>query len=268
MPFRPSAPPRSHPRPLPPLPFRTLLLAALAMALAWGCRTPVASPPVPPSTSPKPTLVRLGFTLQAGAFAKVENAARLAERLQSEGLDATYFKAPDGLHKVRFGDFPTREAARQRGEALVRSGTLETFYIVAPEPILQAPPEDPEGLREALVRTARTYLGLPYLWGGADPASGFDCSGLTWTTYRMNGLALPRSSQAQWDLGQPISDAELRKGDLVFFATGKAGRVSHVGLYLGGRRFIHAPRQGSRIGEAALDEPYYRDRYLGARRYF
>lgn len=242
-------------------------LGPLFLGLAWGCRGPAPLPP----RSPRPTsvpLVRLGFTLQAGAFARVENAARLAARLQGEGLDATYFKAPGGLHKVRFGDFPTREAARLRAQALVDAGVLEVFYVVAPEPLPLDTPEDPDALREALARTARTYTGLPYLWGGADPSQGFDCSGLTWTAYRLNGLALPRSSQAQWDAGRAVEREDLRKGDLVFFATGRSGRVSHVGLYLGGERFIHAPSQGGRIGEATLDEPYYRDRYLGGRRYF
>lgn len=248
---------------------RRRVFALALLALAWGCRAPSPRPtaPRPASTSSAP-LARLGFTLQAGAFARVENAARLAERLQREGLDATYFKATDGLHKVRFGDFPTREAARLRAEALVGRGVLEVFFVVAPEPRPLEFPEDPDRLREALARTARTYKGLPYLWGGADPSQGFDCSGLTWTAYRLNGLALPRSSQAQWDAGRAVDGDDLRKGDLVFFATGRSGRVSHVGLYLGGGRFIHAPSQGGRIGEADLDEPYYRSRYLGARRYF
>lgn len=246
-----------------------LAFCPVLLGLTWGCRgpSPRPSPPRRPQPIPAP-LARLGFTLQAGAFAKVENAARLAERLQGEGLDATYFKAPDGLHKVRFGDFPTREAARLRAQALVKAGVLEVFYVVAPEIRPLEAPGDPDALREALARTARTYTGLPYLWGGADPSQGFDCSGLTWTAYRLNGLALPRSSQAQWEAGRAVDGDDLRKGDLVFFATGRSGRVSHVGLYLGGGRFIHAPSQGGRIGEAALDEPYYRDRYLGGRRYF
>ena len=245
------------------------LLALVLLGMAWGCRGPVPQPPRPPGVAGAPVpLARLGFALQAGAFARVENAARLAERLQGEGLDATYFKATDGLHKVRFGDFATREVARQRGETLVRMGILEVFFVVAPEARPLETPEDPDALREALARTARTYTGLPYLWGGADPSQGFDCSGLTWTTYRLNGLALPRSSQAQWEAGRAVDAGDLRTGDLVFFATGRSGRVSHVGLYLSGGRFIHAPSQGGRIGEAALDEPYYRDRYLGGRRYF
>lgn len=248
-------------------------LGPVLLGLVWGCRGPVTQPSRPQGSTPAPSprtvpLARLGFTLQAGAFAQVENAARLAERLQREGLDATYFKASDGLHKVRFGDFPTREAARLRAQALVNAGVLEVFYVVAPEIRPLEAPEDPDALRAALARTARSYTGLPYLWGGADPSQGFDCSGLTWTTYRLNGLALPRSSQAQWDAGRAVDAEDLRTGDLVFFATGRSGRVSHVGLYLGGGRFIHAPSQGGRIGEAALDEPYYRDRYLGGRRYF
>ena len=95
---------------------RSFFPAVLAGLLLAGCSAPRPAPPAPPAPSPQAAkaapLERLGFTIQAGAFAKVENASRLAEALQAKGLDAIYYQAESGLYRVRFGDFPTREAAK------------------------------------------------------------------------------------------------------------------------------------------------------------
>jgi cell wall-associated NlpC family hydrolase len=215
----------------------------------------------------------LGYTLQAGAFAKVENAARFAEALQAQGLEAAYYASGDGLYRVRFGDFATKEKARARGEGLKSTGVIEAFWVVAPDgsaPAGSGPirlrPTDERGLRASLVESARGYLGVPYLFGGTTER-GFDCSGLTGAVYRLNGLCLPRSSQAQFDAGSPVDLEDARAGDLLFFTTVGGGRVSHVGLYLGQGTFIHAPRSGQSIRQDDLSDRYYRKAFLGARSY-
>jgi cell wall-associated NlpC family hydrolase len=215
-------------------------------------------------------LPRLGYTIQAGAFAVPENAARMAERLQALGLNAVYYAAPVDaagrrLYRVRFGDFPTREAARVRAEALRDQGVIEAYYLVAPQesPLAPARPQDEQGLRANLAETASSYLGVPYLWGGTTEA-GFDCSGLAMAVYQLNGLKLPRSSREQFARGTPVSLEEARQGDLVFFATGRSGAVSHVGIYLGDDTFIHAPKRGRRISREKL-AGYYRDHLVGFR---
>jgi cell wall-associated NlpC family hydrolase len=219
------------------------------------------------------SLPRLGYTLQAGAFAKVENAARFSEALKAQGLEATYYASGDGLYRVRFGDFSTREKARARGEALKGAGIIEAFWVVAPDGSapgaagrVRLRPTDEGGLRASLVESARGYLGVPYLFGGTTER-GFDCSGLTVAVYRLNGLRLPRSSQAQFDAGGAVEPEALRAGDLVFFATGGGGRVSHVGVYVGQGNFIHAPRSGQGIRQDDLADRYYQKTFVGARTY-
>ena len=257
---------------------RRLRLAPALVAglvLITACSRPSRMAPEHPTAKPflANTLPRLGYTLQAGAFAKVENAARFSESLKAQGLEATYYASGDGLYRVRFGDFATKEKARARGEALKSAGILEGFWVVAPDgsaPAASGPirlhPADERGLRASLVETAREYLGVPYLFGGTSER-GFDCSGLTGAVYGLNGLRLPRSSQAQFETGSPVEIDQARAGDLLFFATSGGGRVSHVGIYLGQGAFIHAPGQGRTICTERLSEAYFRDRFVGGRSY-
>ncbi len=245
-----------------------------ALLLVPGCSRPpgtLSERRTVPIASARP-LPRLGYTLQAGAFAKVENAARFSDALQAQGLEAAYYASGDGLFRVRFGDFTTKEKARNRGEALKATGIIEAFWVVAPDgsaPTAPGPirirPTDERGLRASLVESARGYLGVPYLFGGTTER-GFDCSGLTGAVYRLNGLNLPRSSQAQFEAGTPVAVENARAGDLVFFST-VGGRVSHVGLYLGQGAFIHAPRSGQSIRQNELADRYYQKTLVGVRSY-
>ena len=209
------------------------------------------------------------FSIQVGAFSKIDNAVRLTDALGRQGLDAYHFLHSSGLYKVRFENFSTKSAARSRAENLKRRGIIDTFYIVEPEEYAVAKnyPDGTARLREKIVRTARRYVGVPYRWGGESPGTGFDCSGLTMAVYRINGLNLPRSSRQQWRVGRQIHRSQLKKGDLVFFATSGGKRISHVGIYTGGDTFLHAPGRGRRIKTATLSSKYFRTRYVGARSY-
>ncbi len=224
------------------------------------------------SVSPGPQkrpLAIMGNTIQAGAFAQVENAVRLTEKLKSQGLDATYFKAADGLFKVRFGNFSSKDQAKLRAQSLQSAGVIEEFYIVLPEDSAAAKRKQygTDYLRESLVKSARDFIGVPYLWGGASAEAGFDCSGLTMTVYQLNGLDLPRHSATQYDAGDAIDQSDLQKGDLVFFLMKGRGKVSHVGIYIGSGRFIHAPSRGKKIRIDSLSDEYFAKRYVGAKNY-
>jgi cell wall-associated NlpC family hydrolase len=247
--------------------FHSSIIAFALILLGSACtHRPVTSVPRFPAVVR--ALPRLGYTIQAGAFAQADNAVRLCESLQAQGLEATYYASEQGLYRVRFGNFPSKEAARVRAESLRAEGVIREFYLVAPEePSLSRPhPQDSDALRTNLADTAIGYLGVPYRWGGTT-SEGFDCSGLTMSVYRLNGLQLPRSSRDQYEAGSPVAVDELRPGDLLFFATGKAGRVSHVGLYVGDGVFVHAPSRGRTICKDQLADAYYQKTFIGARTY-
>lgn len=218
---------------------------------------------------PHKELERIGYAIQAGAFARVDNAARLTEQLCRKGLDATYFKDPSGLYKVRFGSFETRELAKSRAESLVSTDVIDVYYIVAPQDqaAAKAVRYGKDYLRIELVKTAESFIDVPYLWGGTTPEKGFDCSGLAKAVYQLNGLTLPRTSWEQFEWGTEVALEDLQKGDLVFFAAKGGDRVSHVGIYAGDGWFIHAPGSGKRIRSDSFDSSYFRERFIGARTY-
>ena len=109
------------------------------------------------------------------------------------------------------------------------------------------------------VAIAEQYLGVPYVWGGASP-SGFDCSGLTMYVYAQLGVSLPHNAAAQYGMGTPVPRDALEPGDLVFF-----DGLGHVGIYVGGGSFIHAPHTGTVVQISSLSG-WYSDNYVGARR--
>jgi len=123
-------------------------------------------------------------------------------------------------------------------------------------------PKDPQRPEE-IVKTAKMYLGVPYLWGGTTPL-GVDCSGFIFTVYRMNGYIIPRDAESQFNYCEHMEDDRLLPGDLVFFTTYLPG-PSHVGIYLGDGNFIHASSSKG-VTVSSINGEYYKCRYLGGGR--
>jgi len=106
---------------------------------------------------------------------------------------------------------------------------------------------------------ALDQVGTPYRYGGNSP-SGFDCSGLVHYAWRQAGRSLPRTTTQLWRATSPVGRDELARGDLLFFRI--EGKMQHVGLYIGGRRFVHAPSSGRTVTVESIDTPFYSDAFI------
>jgi cell wall-associated NlpC family hydrolase len=120
-----------------------------------------------------------------------------------------------------------------------------------------APPPPTHG---GVVGYAESQLGKPYVWGGASPSTGFDCSGLVMWAFAQIGVSLPHNAAAQYGYGSYVPRSDLQPGDLVFF-----DGLGHVGIYVGGNTFIHAPHTGDVVKFSSLTG-WYASTYVGARR--
>jgi cell wall-associated NlpC family hydrolase len=193
-------------------------------------------------------------------------SARAAEKARIEGQLAQR-QALLGSIRSEIAHLQAEEQARQaRLEAAARarfateqpvdtSGSVVGVAAATPEATV-APPSHFGGV----VGIAMRYLGIQYVWGGASP-SGFDCSGFVMYVYGQMGVSLPHSTFAQWNVGVAVSRSDLQPGDLVFF-----DGLNHVGLYIGGGQFIHAPHTGDVVKISSLSESWYASTYVGARR--
>lgn len=132
-------------------------------------------------------------------------------------------------------------------------------------------PDIPAGERSRVaVALARTQIGMPYVWGGADPATSFDCSGLVQWVYGRTGVLLPRTAQEQYHATLRVPPDRLEPGDLVFFAltypAPAYAPITHVGIYVGGGWMINAPTAGDVIRETPVFSGYWGSHYAGAGR--
>lgn len=131
-----------------------------------------------------------------------------------------------------------------------------------PRPVAR-PAADPG---QAVLLAAESRIGAPYRYGGSGP-DAFDCSGLVTYAHRQAGIAVPRTAAEQHAGATPVERHELRPGDLVFFRL--SGReVGHVGIYVGDDRFVHAPQSGGHVRVASLQDEWYRQRFVGAGRFY
>ena len=176
-------------------------------------------------------------------------------------------------------------ARRHRRRPMVRAGgwrrlllLVAVFGMVGAPPaagerpataIVAAPAAaavEAQGTGERIARVARKYKGAPYVAGGSSP-DGFDCSGFTWyVVEKAVGIDIGRSVPAQWRVGDRVAKGKWRPGDLVFFENTFERGLSHVGIYLGDGKFIHAENERTGVVVSRLDSGYYAKHYRGARR--
>ncbi|WP_082985167.1 C40 family peptidase [Orrella dioscoreae] len=120
---------------------------------------------------------------------------------------------------------------------------------------------------ERVVTASLAEIGTPYSWGGDNPEDGFDCSGLVRFVFaKIADIDMPHRARQQRTLGKPVKTAQLQPGDLVFFNTMRHP-ASHVGIYIGEGKFVHAPSRGAKVRVDKLSNSYWAKRYTGGRRY-
>jgi cell wall-associated NlpC family hydrolase len=168
---------------------------------------------------------------------------------------------------------PAAPGTSTRTRALSRSMASDPLAIFAfvdgptgPSVAPQLPLLSPFGTGNAgqqAAGIAERYLGVPYVWGGASPSVGFDCSGLAMFVYAQVGIHLSHYTGAQYNEGVPVAPTDLQPGDLVFFDP-SAGGPQHEGIYVGGNQFIQAPHSGTTVQVSSLLEPAYALTYAGA----
>jgi cell wall-associated NlpC family hydrolase len=192
------------------------------------------------------------------------NAARasveqqLGERKQLLGSiqgEIAHLKAAEAARQAelqRQAQFAA-QAASQRQASLAPTVGIGSGSTISP------PATAPPATHGGVTGIAAQYLGTPYVWGGASP-SGFDCSGFVMYVYAQVGISLPHSSYAQYGYGSPVSMSQLQAGDLVFF-----DGLGHVGIYVGGGTFIHAPHTGDVVKYSSLSG-WYASTFVGGRR--
>ncbi len=148
---------------------------------------------------------------------------------------------------------PASPSNSRRSEA-----ALGNPYATSTTPTVHVPPSS---IGTTVVAIAERYLGIPYVYAGASPSGGFDCSGLVMYVFAQVGISLPHYAASQYGYGMPVSQDQLEAGDLVFF-----DGLGHVGIYIGGGNFIHAPHTGDVVKISSLSESWYTENYVGARR--
>jgi cell wall-associated NlpC family hydrolase len=199
------------------------------------------------------------------AARKREIESRLAERqrlLSTIRAEIERMQAAERARQAELARQARARAAAAAERAAASEAAVEAPAVAESTPLEEAATGTPPPSRHGgVVGIAMQYLGVPYRWGGASPATGFDCSGFTMYVYAQVGVSLPHNAAAQYGMGVAVARSQLQPGDLVFF-----NGLGHMGLYVGGGQFIHAPHTGDVVKISSLSDSWYAQTYVGARR--
>ncbi len=202
--------------------------------------------------------------------AKLAERKRLLASVQSEvrQLEAQERRRQAELRRQALAELARQrqvadEQARQRAQAATSQPAPQPTSPQAAPDVAPIPTPLPADASKGaqVVAIAMQYLGIPYVWGAASPSAGFDCSGLTMFVFAQVGVSLPHYAAAQYQLGVPVPRDQLQPGDLVFFHN-----LGHMGMYIGGDNFIHAPHTGDVVKISSINDANYVAGWVGARR--
>jgi peptidoglycan DL-endopeptidase CwlO len=164
--------------------------------------------------------------------------------------------AADQVRQLQMAHEAQARIAEERAATAQQDTVVGVSAVTPSADTVVAPPPTHSGV----AGVALSQLNTPYVWAGSAPG-GFDCSGLVMWAYAQVGVSLPHSTYAQYGYGVPVSRDQLQAGDLVFF-----DGLGHVGIYIGGDQFVHAPHTGDVVKISSLGESWYAATYVGARR--
>jgi hypothetical protein len=200
-----------------------------------------------------------------GSYAVFLQEAALPGKLGTDvGVVGVRVNAGDRQILLGLARKPSVEAVSRGTSPFLLFGLAPLATVGGPSPVTTPLLPQTGGIGARAVAIAEQYLGIPYVWGGASPLGGFDCSGLVMYVYAQLGIHLTHFSGAQFNEGTRILQPEdLLPGDLVFFDPGPNG-PGHVGMYIGGGEFIQAPHTGDVVKISSLDESPYSFSYVGA----
>ncbi|HXG75075.1 MAG TPA: NlpC/P60 family protein [Gaiellaceae bacterium] len=153
------------------------------------------------------------------------------------------------------------QAAQAAAAAAAQAQTVQETYAQAVPDGEQYSGTLPAPRYGHVVGIALQYLGVPYVWGGASPSTGFDCSGFIMYVFAQVGVSLPHHAASQYNYGTPVPRDQLAAGDLVFF-----DGLGHAGIYIGGGQFVHAPHTGDVVKISSIYDSWYASTWVGARR--
>ena len=153
------------------------------------------------------------------------------------------------------------EAQRLAAQEAAAAPPPQTTSSYTPVAIPEYDPHPSSSKYAHVVPIALRYLGIPYVWGGASPSQGFDCSGLVTYVYAQVGVSLPHHAASIWNYGSYVSRDQLQAGDLVFF-----NGLGHMGIYIGGGQFVHAPHTGDVVKISSIYDGWYSSSWYGAKR--
>ena len=199
------------------------------------------------------------------AAQKASIEGQLAERQQLYESVKDEIAEMEAAERRRQAELAAQARAREEAAQLAAQAAASapaaqpTYYEPSSVPVYD---EDlPQARYGGVVGIALQYLGIPYVWGGASPSTGFDCSGLVMYVYAQVGVSLPHHAASQWNPGTYVPRDQLAPGDLVFF-----NGLSHVGLYIGDGQFVHAPHTGDVVKISSLYDSWYASTWYGAKR--
>ncbi|KEY58004.1 C40 family peptidase [Serratia sp. DD3] len=211
-------------------------------------------------------------TSKKAKLASPPKAVKASSSAVKTSKKTSSLKSKTSTRKIAGTKVTPSKKGKTKGYGRHREAGKATAKLLTQEKTLKLSPEHKKRFQRAkqtAVSKLMGQMGKPYKWGGSSPGTGFDCSGLIYYAYKdVVKIKMPRTANEMFHLrdAAPVKRSELETGDLVFFRINNRGTADHVGVYIGNGKFIQSPRTGEEIQITQLNNDYWQNHYIGARR--